>query len=275
VAKRGGSSQSTTRAVKASAGQAAAAIAKPDRYFSRAIGNALRVLELFQQSTRPLSLTEVAQQNKLHKSSAFRILRTLEIAGYLERVNDERFSLARSASIANQLVSQALDVARPIMRQLSQEFRETISLAFLFENHIEVVAVIDSPHRVSMGNEVGGLIPPHASSLGKAITAFQEDGRREKLLRGFGMVPFTIHTIVEERAFSKELEAVRSQGYAKDLEESTLGGCCFSAPIFGRSGLAIAAISISMPKIRFTNRKRLATAIIAAASAMTAQLRTR
>lgn len=235
----------------------------------------MRVLELFQQSTHPLSLTEVAQQTKLHKSSAFRILRTLEIAGYLERVNDDRFSLARSASIANQLVSQVVEVGRPIMRQLSQEFRETISLAFLFENHIEVVAVIDSPHRVSMGNEVGGLIPPHASSLGKAIAAFQDDGRREKLLRAFGMVPFTIHTIVEERAFAKELEAVRAQGYAKDLEESTLGGCCFSAPILGKSGLAIAAISISMPKIRFTHPKRVASAIVAAAGAVTAQLRTR
>src|SRR5262249_29613037 len=151
-------------------------------------------------------------------SSVFRILRTLEIAGYLERVDGERFSLARSATMANQLATRVIETARPLMRQLSQEFRETISLAFLFENHIEVVAVIDSPHRVSMANEVGGLIPPHASSLGKCISAFQEDTRREKLLRSFGLVAFTNHTIVEERALVKDLELVRSQGYAKDME---------------------------------------------------------
>src|SRR6516225_4120205 len=96
---------------------------KPDRYFSRAIGNALRVLEIFQQSTHPLALTQVSQQSKLPKSSVFRILRTLEIAGYLERVDGERFSIARSATMANQLVTQVIETARPLMRQLSQEFR--------------------------------------------------------------------------------------------------------------------------------------------------------
>jgi DNA-binding IclR family transcriptional regulator len=247
---------------------------KPDRYFSRAIGNALRVLELLRQSTRPLALTQVSQQSKLPKSSVFRILRTLEIAGYVERVDGERFSLARSAGMANQLVTQVIETSRPLMRQLSQEFRETVSLAFLFENHIEVVEVVASPHRVSMGNEVGGLIPPHASSLGKCITAFQEDMRREKLLRSFGLVAFTTHTIVEERALAKELEHVCSQGYAKDLEESALGGCCFGAPIFGKNGHAIAAISVSMPKMRFANQKRVVTAVLHAAAVASEQLQT-
>lgn len=245
-----------------------------DRYFSRAIGNALRVLELFQQSTRPLALTDVTQETKLPKSSAFRILRTLEVAGYLERIENERFTLTgAAASMANHFVSQVVEAGRPMMRQLSQEFRETISLAFLFENHIEVVAVIDSPHRVTMGNEVGGLIPPHASSLGKCITAFQEDARRDKLLRSFGLVRFTPNTLVEEMALGKELELVRAQGYAKDLEETTLGGCCLSAPIFGKNGLPVSAISISMPKMRFTNQERLVAAVRDAAAAITQQLR--
>lgn len=263
-----------TTPVKTVAHSSSASEPSPDRYFSRAIGNALRVLELFQQSTRPLALTDVTHETKLPKSSAFRILRTLEVAGYLERIENERFTLARAgAAMANHLVSQVVEAARPMMRQLSQEFRETISLAFLFENHIEVAAVIDSPHRVSMGNEVGGLIPPHASSLGKCIAAFQQDARRDKLLRSFGLVRFTPNTIVEEMALSKELELVRAQGYAKDLEETTLGGCCLSAPIFGKSGIAIAAISISTPKMRFTNQERLVAAVRDAAAAITLQLR--
>ncbi len=230
------------------------------------------MLETFQQSTRPLALSDIVQQTKLPKSSAFRILRTLELAGYIERMEGERFSLVHSAVIGNHLVSQVVEIARPIMRQLGHEFRETISLAFLFTNHIEVIAVIDSPHRVSMGNEVGGLIPPHASSLGKSICAFQEEARREKLLRSFGMVRFTPHTVVEERALAKELELIAAQGYAKDLEESTLGGCCLGAPILDRKRHAVAAISISMPKMRFVNQKRVATAVVDAARAITQRL---
>jgi len=246
----------------------------PARYFSRAIGNALRVIEILQQSSRPLALTDVTQQAKLPKSSVFRILRTLEIAGYLQRVEGDRFAPSQAAaSMPKQLTSQLLAVARPLMKQLSHEFGETITLALLFENHIEVIAVIESPHRVNMINFVGSIIPPHASSLGKCITAFQPDGRGEKLLRAFSLVRFTPNSIVDEAALSKELELVRARGYATDFEESTLGGCCVSAPIFGKESHAIAAVSISMPKMRFTNQERLVTAVRDAASAMTLELR--
>ncbi|HXU20747.1 MAG TPA: IclR family transcriptional regulator [Verrucomicrobiae bacterium] len=245
-----------------------------ERYFSRAIGNALRILEIFQQSRRSLTLSEVTQQANLPKSSAFRILRTLEISGYLRRVESDRFALAPSAAgIPNQSTVHVLEAAQAWMRRLSQEFRETISLAFLFENHIEVIAVIDSPHRISMGNMIGGLIPPHASSLGKCIAAFQAEDRAEKLLRSFSLVRFTPGTIVEEMALHKELALVRARSYATDFEESTLGGCCLSAPIFGPDGLAIAAISISMPKMRFTNQERLIAAVKDAAAAISGELR--
>lgn len=246
----------------------------PERYFSRAIGNALRVLEIFQQNRHSLALIDVTRQAKLPKSSAFRILRTLEISGYLHRVDGDRFALTPSAiMMPTQRVSHVVEAARPWMRRLSQEFRETISLALLIENHIEVVAVLDSPHRVQMGNMVGGLIPPHASSLGKCITAFQSDERRDNLLRSFAVVRFTPNTIVDEMALHKEFELVRERVYATDLEESTLGGCCVSSPIFGEGGEAIAAISISMPKMRFTNQDRLIAAVRDAAEAITLELR--
>lgn len=242
----------------------------PPRYFSRAIGNALRVLEILQQSRRPLALTDVTQQAKLPKSSVFRILRTLEIAGYLQRVEGDRFVPSQgAATMPHQLANQLLAAARPLMRQLSHEFGETISLAFLFENHIEVISVLESPHRVNMINFVGSVIPPHASSLGKCITAFQPDERSQKLLRAFTLVRFTPNTIVDEAALSKELELVRARGYATDFEESTLGGCCVSAPILGKDGNAVAAISISMPKMRFINQDRLIAAVRDAATAIT------
>jgi DNA-binding IclR family transcriptional regulator len=246
----------------------------PARYFSRAIGNALRVLEILQQSRRPLALTDVTHQAKLPKSSVFRILRTLEIAGYLQRVEGDRFAPTQvAATMPSQLATQLLAAAGALMKQLSHEFGETITLALLFENHIEVVAVIESPHRVNMINFVGSIIPPHASSLGKCITAFQPDGRSQKLLRAFSLVRFTPNTMVDEAALSKELELVRARGYATDFEESTLGGCCVSAPIFGKEGHAVAAVSISMPKMRFANQERLIAAVRDAAAAITFELR--
>jgi DNA-binding IclR family transcriptional regulator len=246
----------------------------PDRYYSRAVANALRVLELFRKTDQPLALTEVSRQVNLPKSSVFRILRTLEIDGYLQRLEGERFAIVPDAGfVQNWMLKQVVDASRSWMKKLGQEFRETVSLAFLFEGHIEVIAVHDSPQRVSMGNMVGSLIPPHASSLGKCIAAFQPDSRREMLLQSFGLARFTPNTITEEITLNKELNLVRAEGYASDLEETALGGCCLGAPIFGRDGNAVAAISISTPKMRFANQDRLITAVKDAAAAVTAELR--
>jgi DNA-binding IclR family transcriptional regulator len=71
----------------------------------------------------------------------------------------------------------------------------------------------------------------------------------------------TKHTITEELDLHRELELVRSRGYATDLEESALDGCCLAAPIFGPNGKVTAAVSVSMPKTRFTNHERLITAV--------------
>jgi IclR family transcriptional regulator, acetate operon repressor len=249
------------------------AAAKPDRYFSRTIGNALRVLELLKHSPTSLSLAEISRQGALPKSSAFRILRTLEMAAYVQRPDGERFSLSPGAGFPlNQVVNRVVTASQTWMKHLSQEFRETISIACLHDNHIEVAAVIDSPQRVAMGNVVGDLIPPHASSLGKCIAAHQSDSRRERLLRSFGLVRFTPRTIVEEVVLCKELDLVKTQGYAMDLEESVLGGCCVSAPIFARASEALAAVSISVPKIRFTGQERLITAVKDAARAISGEL---
>jgi len=236
---------------------------KPDRYFSRAIGNALLVLEVLQGTNSPMTLAQVTGRTRLPKSSAFRILRTLEVAGYAERVDGDRFRIGKRGPglfPAREAVA-ITDAAALPMRQLGREFRETVSLAVLFNNHIEVTAVVDSPQHVRMANVVGGLIPPHASSLGKCITAFQADSDRDRLIRSYGVMRLTEHTITEELDLHRELELVRSRGYATDLEESALDGCCLAAPIFGPDGKVTAAVSVSMPKTRFTNQERLITAV--------------
>jgi DNA-binding IclR family transcriptional regulator len=238
------------------------------RYYSRAVGNALSIFELLQMSDRPLALAEIARQMSLPKSSVFRTLCTLEIDSYIHRREDDRFSIAHGAGSSPQrMVRRVVEASEAAMKALSQEFRETISLAFVFDNRIEVVAVIDSPHRVSMGNRVGDMIPPHASSLGKCLTALQGEGHRSRLLRGFSMVRYTLHTTTDESVLYKEFDLVRARGYATDIEESVVGGCCLSAPIFALQGRAVAALSISMPKMRFAHQKRMVSALKDAAAA--------
>ncbi len=256
----------------------AAAARKPgsrprdDKYYSKVIGRALEILAVLRKSEQPLGLADVATSVGLAKSSVFRLLHTLEVSGYVDRTADGAYGLASDLRVwgDGKRVTDLVDAALPHMRTLSREFGETITLAMHFDNRIEVVATLDSPHLIRMANTVGRILPPHASSLGKAITAFQPDDVVERLRRSYGNHRFTEHTVTDEVALKQEYERVRTQGYSTDAEESVLEGCCFGAPVVGPDGLVVGAISLSLPKMRLRD-KALQKKIIAAVRDAAAQ----
>lgn len=243
---------------------------RSDKYFSKVIGKALDVIAILRSSAQPLSLNELTLRLELTKSSVFRILHTLEVSGYIERDSAGRYTVAADlrAWAPGRLRTALVEATMSALKELSREFRETVSLAMHFENRIEVVATVESPHLIRMGNTVGRIVPPHASSLGKAIAAFQREEVRDRLIRSYGIHRFTEHTITDEVELKREFERVHARGYSTDPEESVLEGYCFGAPILDVDGHAVAAISVSSPKMRMRDeqlQKRLIAALRRAA----------
>lgn len=225
---------------------------KPDQYFSRALEKGLQAVEELSQSHSGLTLMEAASKLKLTKPSAFRILRTLEALGYVSKTDVGRHYVI-AGEIRRQVPARTVHAlvrygSEPL-RTLGMEFRETVSMACLFDNHAEVIMVLESPQIMRMGNTAGRILPPHASSMGKAIAAFLDGDARERLLRSYGSHVFTEHTIVDELALRREFDAIRAAGHAVDREESTAGGICFGAPLLNGAAV-VGAVSMSLPKIR-------------------------
>jgi IclR family acetate operon transcriptional repressor len=186
------------------------------------------------------------------------LLHTLETHGYVTRDDAGAYSLSHDvrALIPRQFVGPLVRAARPVIQSLSRELRETASVAALFDNHIEVVAVAESPQVIRMSNTVGRIIQPHASSLGKSITAFQADDRRERLLQSYGIYRYTPKTITDELELRAEFARIRARGYAVEREETHLQGCCFGVPVLGGDGDAFAAISLAMPVMRLEDEEQ-------------------
>jgi DNA-binding IclR family transcriptional regulator len=232
------------------------------RFFSRSVAKAFEVFEILRKTHRPQTLTQLADQVGLTKSSLLRILQTLKNSGYIIKNTEGQYGLTpegRALAPAG-FTTTLVALARPRLRELVREFRETAALAILFDNHIEVVEVVESPEMVRMGNTKGRILPPHASALGKSIAAFQNEETCERLLRSYGLLRITQNTISDEVALKEEFDRIRVQGYAIDREESALGGQCFGSPIISEERRAIAAISISVPTIRLRdpeNQERL------------------
>jgi DNA-binding IclR family transcriptional regulator len=244
-----------------------------DQYFSRAVSKALEALELLHANQAPMTLNEIAQGVQLSKTSAFRLLRTLESVGYLASSGAGQYSLAHGTPsvVSTQFIGRLIRAGTPRLQALSRELHETASLAALFDNRVEVIAVAESSQAIRMSNVVGHIVPPNASSLGKAITTFQSAERREKLLRSYGIWRFTGQTIIDRNDLDHEFARVRTQGFAVDREETIPDGNCFGVPIRGESDEVAAAISVSLPKARLRDARH-EKAIVAALKATAAQI---
>jgi DNA-binding IclR family transcriptional regulator len=248
------------------------------QYLSRAVSKSLKVLELLQSARSPMGLQEIGRRIQLSKTSTFRLLRTLEAAGCIVCVGSGEYRLAPGihSVVPTLWLARLLRVAAVRMQELNNHLRETVSLAALFDNRVEVVAVIESPQIIKMSNVVGHILPPNASSLGKVIAAFQTQEQREKLLRSYGFWHFTERSITDPAKVQEEFARVLADKFATDREESVPDGICFGVPVFNGAGEVNVALSSSVPKMRVRDRdheKAIVAALRAASENISADFR--
>jgi DNA-binding IclR family transcriptional regulator len=75
--------------------------------------------------------------------------------------------------------------------------------------------------------------------------AYVPQDRLEKIVAERAMEKRTPKTITTMPRLLKELEKVRTQGYAVDDEENNLGARCVGAPVFNQKGAIEASVGLS------------------------------
>jgi IclR family acetate operon transcriptional repressor len=232
----------------------------PSKYWVPILGHAIRTLELFDDAETQLSLQQVTALAGISRSSAFRILFTLTELGYIRRHPDtRRYHLGRRvAEIATRLRApqNVLQVVRPYMRTLQNQFAETVNLAALQGSEVYYVDIVESAQTFRMAAQIGSTAPLHASAVGKTLAAFLPEDSLKRLLAGRRLRRFTPSTITTRSAFIAALVKIRQQGYAIDNEEVERDAYCIAVPIFGREGHASHAMSLSGPATRMRAQAR-------------------
>jgi DNA-binding IclR family transcriptional regulator len=233
--------------------------ARSTSYWVPMVGSAIRILETFYGARAELSLAEVAALAKVGKTSAFRILFTLERLEYVEknssngkyRLGLKLISAARKTLVGGDLVQ----VARPYLVELRSEFDETANLAALRKEEIIYLEICESTHPFRMVDTVGSRVPWHSTALGKCIAAFLPKDTVKAVLRESGMKRFTPHTIISSKKYLASLATVREQGYGIDVDETELGAACIAVPIFNYGKTVVGALSVSGSTHRIQERQ--------------------
>jgi DNA-binding IclR family transcriptional regulator len=220
----------------------------------QSVDRALTILEVLAR-VGEAGVTEIAGELGVHKSTAFRLVTTLEGHRLVEQTSERgRYRLGVGVLRLAGATTARLDLvqeARPVCRQLAADTGETVNIAVLSESSALYLDQIAGSSALQPHNWVGQHIPLHATSNGKVLLSGLADQRVTEVL---GTLPrYTSLTITKKAKLRAELEHVRERGYAVAVDELEEGLTAVAAPIRNVHGDVVASISVSGPTFRLTD----------------------
>lgn len=218
----------------------------------QSVERAVTVLEFLARNEWS-GVTDVGHELGVHKSTAGRILSTLEVRGLVEQHADSGkyrlgvglVHLARAVTVEPELTREA----KPACEWLAQQTEETVTLAVLEGHECVTIDQIISTSTVVSRSWLGRRTPLHCTAPGKVFLAFLPASCRAELIAGPHR-RYTGRTITEPMELREEIEQVRADGYATTFEEFEDGLSAAAAPARGSDGTVVAVIGLSGPSYR-------------------------
>ena len=217
------------------------------RYRAPALEKGLDILELLAAAPAPLTFTAIVNRLGRSHGELFRMVQVLQFRGYLDQdpaddgyfLTDRLFSLGMKQPRTQSLV----EVALPVMRQLSLDIQQSCHLALHTLGEMVVVARMESSEQLGFSVRVGYRKPLAQVASGAVLYAFQpEDVRRRwEALFDPSLSP-------EELAdFRAHADAVRERRVELTPSPFVTGVTDISAPVM-RGGAAAAALTVPFLK---------------------------
>ncbi len=229
----------------------------PEQVMVKSAARGLDVLELLAANPDGLTLSEICAALSIPKSSAHSLLGTLLGRDYLmQGKRDRTYRLGPRLFEMGSAYLRGIDLVhdgQEVIRAVAAECGETAHLAILDGQDVVYVAKEEGTSPVRMVSAVGKRFPAYGTGVGKMLLSAlspAELAQRYPLDRP--LPSLTSSTITDPVALRAELARTRERGYALDREESTEGLSCVAAPVYDGSGKVVAAMSISVPSMRYT-----------------------
>ena len=257
---------------------AAAAEREPlDGNAVRSVDRAAALLLALGESSGEAGVTELARRLGLHKSTASRLLATLQRRGLVEQ--DEESGKYRLGLVVIRLAERAertLDlkgIAYPELERLARATRETVSIGILEGDAYLTVAQVDGPNMVACPDWTGRTSPLHCTASGKVLLAALAERDVLRIARP-GLAARTDRTITTLETLMEELAKVRRRGFATAFSEWIAGTNAIAVPVLDARGRVIASVGVWGPSFRITPARvaELVTHARAAAAAITTRL---
>ncbi len=234
-------------------------VSRKPAYIVPAVDRAARILSLLRNEGRAMTIAEIADTTRWHKSSVHKLLVTLNHHGLLDRdAVTKGYSLGIALSEYGRIASSRSDIlhaAKSFLKALADYSGETAALAVLRGTQMIIVDVEESPAQLRVSLTLGMRSPATATSNGKAVIAYLPESQASEIIQAEGLLAATPNSITKLDHYTMELAGIRERGYATDFEEYQKGIVGVSAPVFDSRNQPIGALSVAGPASRMTKDK--------------------
>jgi IclR family KDG regulon transcriptional repressor len=225
----------------------------------QSVVRALRLIDTLGASRGEVGIAELSGQVGLHVSTVHRLLATLVQLGYC-RQNPEtgRYALGAKVSYLAECYLGQVDlrqVARPFLERLCRETGETANVVTLDGREALYLDKAESSQNLRIFSRIGHRAPLYCTAVGKVLLAYRPWPEGKALIGRGSLKALTRRTNTSLDALKRELERVRAEGFAVDLEECEEGACCLAVPVLNGKGRIEAALSVSGPSVRMTSKR--------------------
>ena len=240
--------------------------AEQDRTLLASVRNAARVLRAFSRAGQELGITELSRQLGLGKSTVHRLVTTLTAERLLERGSTPgRYRLGLVLYELGSNVTEHVDLhqaALPVLTTLRHETGEMVHVAVLDGLEVVYVERLESLNLLPIFRQVGHRLPAYWTSSGKILLAALPPDELARRLKDWKPTAGTRWTITDKTRLLAELAAVAERGWAQNNEEGHLGIVSVGAPIRGRDGRVMAAVSVVGDSARMRSNMRRTTTLV-------------
>src|SRR5215472_5876155 len=217
----------------------------------QAVDRAVALLKAVAASATPPTVLELARDCGINRSTAWRLLRTLEHHGLVDRDPiTQRYSVGYGAvSVAAVATDDALvRRVRPLLARLAEATGESVTLAVAKRFNLVYVDQVDPPN-LMVPNWLDKPLPLHATSGGKAFLAWLGQDERDAILPP-ELPRYTARTVTDRDLLEQELAEIRLAGYAlcnREYEEFSSG---VSAAVLNIRQYPVAVVNVWGPAPR-------------------------
>ncbi|MEB2399841.1 MAG: IclR family transcriptional regulator [Alcaligenaceae bacterium] len=214
----------------------------------RAVDRIFSVLDAFTPTDPKLTLQEISDRVSLSKATTFRLVNSLCDAGYLARLDDQKYCLSMKLIKLAGVVASGLsvrDIARPILVDIGNKTGETISLNTAVGHDRVCIDVVESSSRLMHIVNLGEHAPLFYGATGKMLLAFLPE---EEQLAVLNTLPADFPMTPKE--LKAELDKIHTQRYAITKSERVIGSLAISVAIFNINDRGKYAITLTGPEER-------------------------